>query len=96
MDTVGMRQLRLLDQEAIFVEGAEEPQAVAPLLTNACLHVASGKGIPEGSTSDDGRGRRWKASPATSALLPSRPVLRWLPEESAGLSDAMRARLGLK
>jgi signal transduction histidine kinase len=96
VDVVGMRQLRLPDQEALFVEDKEDPAAVASLLMNACFHVVAGRGIADGSTSDDGRGRRWKASQATSVLLPSRPVVRWLPEESPGPNEAMLARLRAK
>jgi hypothetical protein len=93
-DSVGMGQLRLPDQEAIFAEGAEESEAVAALLMNACLHLADGKGIPDGSTSDDGRGRRWKASTAAGLLAPTgRPVLRWTPEQSAGPTDATLSAL---
>jgi hypothetical protein len=94
LDAVGMSQLRLPDQEAVFAEGKEEPEAVATLLTNACLHLATGKGIPPGSTSDDGRGRRWKAAPAFGLLAPrGRPVIRWSPEESASLSEPTLATL---
>jgi hypothetical protein len=93
-DVVGMRQLRLPDQEALFADGQEDPDAVAQLLTNACLHMLGGKPIPNGSTSDDGHGRRWKASATTGVLAPvDRPVLRWTPEESAKPPEALLARL---
>ena len=92
VDVVGMRQLRFPDQEAIFAEGQEEPEAVGPLLMNACFRLVTGKPIPEGSTSDDGRGRRWRASATTGVLAPDRPVLRWLPEESAKPSEEMLAK----
>lgn len=93
VDVVGMGQLRLPDAEAAFVEGQEQAEAVAPLLRNACLHLLSGKDIPDGSTADDAHGRRWRASSAQSLLLPSRPVVRWLPEASAQLTDATLAKL---
>ena len=94
VDVVGMRQLRLPDQEALFTEGEEDSDAVAALLRNACLHLVAGKAIPEGSTSDDALGRRWKASPALGLLAPAnRPVLRWLRDGSAPPSDALLARL---
>jgi Domain of unknown function (DUF4261) len=93
VDVIGMGQLRLPDQEAIFVEGQEEPDAVAALLRNASLHLIDGKPIPDGSTADDGRGRKWRASAASGALHPARPVLRWLPEESAHPNEALLARL---
>jgi hypothetical protein len=93
-DVVGMRQLRLPDQEAIYADGQEQPDAVAALLTNACLHLASGKGIPDGSTSDDGRSRRWRASSVVGVLAPAkREVVRWLPEQSAKPGAALLARL---
>lgn len=93
LDTVGMTQLRLPDHEAIFAEGQEEPEAVEALLRNACAHILASSPIPPGSTADDGRGRRWKASAATSIVAPPRPVLRWLPEESARPSEATLAKL---
>ncbi|MFL5262516.1 MAG: hypothetical protein ACJ79R_04415 [Anaeromyxobacteraceae bacterium] len=94
LDAVGMKQLRLPDQEAVLADGQEEPDAVATLLTNACIHLASGKAIPPGSTSDDGRGRRWRASMATGVLAPpGRTVVRWTPEQSANLGDAELAAL---
>ncbi len=93
VDVVGMRQVRLPDQEALFAEGHEDPEAAAAFLRNACLRLIAGKGIPEGSTSDDVRGRRWKVSAATGVLAPNRPVLRWLPEESTRPSEAFLAKL---
>jgi Domain of unknown function (DUF4261) len=90
VDVIGMRQLRLPDQEALFVEGEAEAEAVAALLRNVCLHLAQGKPIPEGSTSDDPRGRRWLASAASGILAPAdRPVLRWLLERGSRPSDAL-------
>jgi hypothetical protein len=94
LDVVGMAQLRLPDQEAVFVEGAEEPDAVAPLLHNACLHVVNGKGIGDGSTADDGRRRRWRARSAANGLLaPGRPVVRWTAEESPAPEPEVMAEL---
>ncbi len=93
VDVVGMGQLRLPDSEAVFAEGQEQADAVAPLLRNACLHLVSGKFIPDGSTADDAAGRRWKASSARSLLAPGRPVLRWLPESSARLTAETLERL---
>lgn len=80
-DVVGMGQLRHADQEALFAEGAEDPEAVAGLLRSACLHLASGKGLAPGAVTTDGRGRRWRGAAAQGLLSPARPVLRWLPEE---------------
>jgi hypothetical protein len=92
LDVVGMTQLNLPDQEAIFAEGQEQPEAVEAMLRNACQRLLSGP-IPPGSTADDAKGRRWKASAATGIVAPPRPVLRWLPEESAHLPEATLARL---
>jgi hypothetical protein len=82
LDLVGMAQLGLPDQEAIFADGKEQPEAVQALLRNACMHVLSGKPIPPGSTSDDGSGRRWTASFGSGVIAPRRDVVRWLPEQS--------------
>lgn len=94
VDVVGMRQLRLPDIEALFADGQEDPDAVTQLLTNASLHMLAGKPIPDGSTSNDGRGRRWKASATTGVLAPvDRPVLRWIPEQSAKPPEALLSHL---
>lgn len=93
VDVVGMGQMRYPDSEAVFVSGQERAEVVAPLLRNACLHLISGRPIPEGSTADDTLGRRWKVSFAQSLLPPARPVLRWLPEGSARLDEAALAKL---
>lgn len=93
LDTVGMTQLGLPDQEAVFAEGQEEPPAVEALLRNVCLHLLTEGPIPPGSTADDGRGRRWRAAAGRGIVAPPRPVLRWLPEESARPSEATLAKL---
>jgi hypothetical protein len=93
VDVVGMGQLRLPDQEALFAEGQEDPEAVADLLRSACLRLASGKAIPEGATTDDRNGRRWRVSAANGVLAPGRRLMRWLPEGSARPSDAFLAGL---
>ncbi|HEY6910374.1 MAG TPA: DUF4261 domain-containing protein [Myxococcales bacterium] len=92
LDVVGMNQLGLPDQEAIFAEGEEQPEAVEAMLRNACVHLLSAP-IAPGSTSDDAKGRRWRAREAVGIVAPPRPVLRWLPEESAHLPEATLARL---
>jgi uncharacterized protein DUF4261 len=92
LDVVGMSQLGLPDQEAIFAEGKEEPEAVEAMLRNACQHLLSGPIAPD-STSDDARGRRWRVSAARGIVAPPRPVLRWLPEESQRPAEATLAKL---
>ncbi|HET7785619.1 MAG TPA: DUF4261 domain-containing protein [Myxococcales bacterium] len=92
LDVVGMNQLGLPDQEAIFADGKEDPDAVEAMLRNACQHLLSGPIAPD-STSDDGRGRRWRASAARGIVAPPRPVLRWLPEESPRPAEATLAKL---
>jgi hypothetical protein len=93
LDVVGMGQLRLPDQEAIFAEGQEKPDAIEALLRNVCLHLVSARPVPPGSTSDDARGRRWRASIAVGIVAPQRPVLRWLPEGSARPPEATLLKL---
>lgn len=94
VDVVGMRQLRLPDQEALFVVDRARPDVVAALLGNVCLALAGGKAIPEGSTAEDGRGGRWRASASPGTLAPAnRPVLRWRLEGVAGPSEELLARL---
>jgi hypothetical protein len=96
VDTVGMGQLRLPDEEAVFAEGQEQVEAVARLLRNASLHLLAGRPVPDGSTADDGSGRRWRVSRATGGLSPERPVLRWLPQQSASPDEVMLSRLGAR
>lgn len=91
-DTVGMAQLRAMDVEAIYADGQEDPAAVAGMLSNGCLHLAAGKPLPSGSTADDARGRRWKATHADSLVMPRRQVVRWLPEASARPGEVLFAK----
>jgi hypothetical protein len=93
VDVVGMAQLRLPDQEALFAEGTEDAGAVAQLLHNACLHLLGGKRVAPGAAADDARGRRWRASTATGLLAPGRPVVRWLPESATPPDEAVLAAL---
>jgi hypothetical protein len=96
LDIVGMGQLGLPDQEAVFAEGQEQPGAVEALLRNACLHVLSGHPIAPGSTSDDGAGRRWTSSLAEGIAAPRRAVVRWLPEQSPKPAEETLAKLAGK
>lgn len=96
VDVVGMGQLRLPDGEALFAEGEEAPEAVAPLLHDACLHLLAGRGIAPGSTCDDASARRWEATSAQSVLAPRRAVTRWLACGSARPSDALLAKLAAR
>lgn len=94
VDVVGMRQLRLVDQEALFADGREDPDAVVALLRSACLHLVAGRVLAQGSTSQDARRRRWRASSATGLLAPpDRAVLRWVPEESPSPGQEFLAKL---
>jgi hypothetical protein len=93
LDMVGLAQLGLPDVEAIFAEGKEEPEAVERLLRNVALHLAAGRPIAPGSTSDDGSGRRWEASNTFAVVAPRRPVVRWLPTGSPRPSEAVLAKL---
>ncbi|HYV65765.1 MAG TPA: hypothetical protein VE964_05955 [Myxococcales bacterium] len=88
MDVVGMGQFGQPDPEALFAEGQEQPDAVETLLRNVCLHLTSARLIPAGATADDGSGRRWRATAASGVVAPSRPVLRWLPEQSVRPTEA--------
>ncbi len=66
LDTSGMHQLGLPDQEAVFAQGQEEPEAVEAMLRNACLHLLSGPIAPGSTAATWARswpratwGRRW-------------------------------------
>ena len=93
VDVVGMGQLRLPDQEALFGEEQERGDGVVPLLRYACTHLVSGNGIADGSTVEDLRGGLWSATSATGVLAPNRSVLRWLPQKGARPSEEFLARL---
>jgi hypothetical protein len=93
LDIVGMGQLGLPDQEAIFADGKEQPDAVQGLLRNTRMHVLSGRPISPGSTTDDGAGRRWTASFATGVVAPRRDVVRWLPAQGPRPSEELLQKL---
>jgi hypothetical protein len=92
LDVVGMAQLELPDQEALFAEGSEAPENVEALLRNACLHLLAGRPIPPGTTADDRGGHRWRAGVAEAVLGPRRQVLRWQPEAGPRPGDEILPR----
>ncbi|MFL5415357.1 MAG: DUF4261 domain-containing protein [Myxococcales bacterium] len=93
LDVVGLWQLGLPDVEAIFAEGKEDPESVERLLRNVAVHLAAGRPVAAGSTSDDGSGRRWEASHSFAVVAPRRPVVRWLPSGSPRPSEATLQKL---
>jgi len=93
LDLVGMAQMGLPDQEAIFAEGKEQPDAVQALLRNASMLMLAGRPIPPGSTSDDAAGRRWTSSIGSGVVAPRRDVVRWVPEGSPRPSDSLLQKL---
>ena len=85
MDTVGMEQLDVIDNEACFLTNKFSPQEVDAFLRNATNYVFdNGPVIKDGNTMD-GPGRlRWVAHSFEDSLAPRpRRVLRWLPDDGS-------------
>lgn len=81
MDSVGMGQLDLPDQEACFRKETFLPNQVANFLRNAALYLLNhGEVIKDGNTMDGPGNCRWQAKSFADGLSsPPRRVLRWLP-----------------
>lgn len=90
MDTIGMEQLDILDQEACFRPDDVDPDDVAELLRNISLYLLErGNVIRDGDTLE-GPGGVWRASEAEESLAPApRPTLRWA-REGAGVPPPAR------
>jgi hypothetical protein len=80
MDTVGMDQLDVVNQEAVFTE-RYDPTEVANLLRKICFYLMQkGPVIRPKDTMDGPGGVRWQAFPFEKQVVePPRPVLRWFP-----------------
>ena len=85
MDTIGMEQLDVADQEACFLTGKFQPQEVAGFLRNATNYVLEhGPVIQDGSTMDGPGGLLWTARTVEKSLAPRpRSVLRWIPDDGS-------------
>jgi len=85
MDTVGMGQLDLTDQEAFFLKSSYNPTQVANFLRNVCLYLLNnGEVIKDGHTMDGPGSCRWQARLFENGYCaPPRRVIRWLPLDSS-------------
>ena len=81
MDTVGMWQLDVPDNEACFPTEGYDCNEVGNFLRNACLYVMEhGEIIQDGDTMDGPGNVRWKARAFKEGLTePPRRLLRWIP-----------------
>src|SRR5258708_5522230 len=82
MDTVGIAQLDVEEQEACYRSERYTPGAIATFLLNtAHLLVMTRPPLTDGTTTD-GPGGLWRAwSYDTSLMVPPRRVWRWFPED---------------
>ena len=85
MDTIGMEQLDVADQEACYLTGKFQPRDVAAFLRNATNYVLdNGPVIEDGSTMDGPGGLLWTARNVEKSLAPRpRSVLRWIPDDGS-------------
>ncbi|HJL15130.1 MAG TPA: DUF4261 domain-containing protein [Sandaracinaceae bacterium LLY-WYZ-13_1] len=80
MDTVGMEQLEVTDQEACFPIDAVSPDEVAPFLRNVSLYLHDRGPVVEDGHTIEGPGGVWRAHACEESLAPApRPTLRWVP-----------------
>lgn len=80
-DTVGLEQLDVPDQEAVFVRNRYDPQEIAQFLRNVSMYLVSNNvTINNGDTIDGPGGISWQGYHHDQALAsPPRPVIRWFP-----------------
>ena len=78
MDTIGMEQLELRDQEVCFPEGACDPNEVAVFLRNLALYLLSDQPDIHSGDTIDGPGGNWSALLVEESLAPApRGTIRW-------------------
>jgi hypothetical protein len=84
-DTVGMEQLDVADQEAIFpADGGPDAGAMAGWLRDVSLYLLQNGPVVEPGHTTDGPGGTWRAhQPEQSALAAPRPTLRWYRDADA-------------
>jgi hypothetical protein len=80
MDTVGMEQLDVIDQEACFPIDRVDPDEVAPFLRGLCFYLLENGDVVETGHTVEGPGGVWQARRATDSLVPApRETIRWMP-----------------
>jgi hypothetical protein len=84
MDTVGMLQLDVSDQEAIFCRDIYNPNEVANFLRNSSDYIFdNGPVIKNGDTMDGPGGIRWQGATFEQEIAsPPREILRWFPMDN--------------
>ncbi len=85
VDTIGMRQLDVVDHEACFNGDRFDIGEVVSFLRNATYYVQqNGPVIKDGDTMDGPGGVRWRGMHFDESIAPApRPVLRWIPLDGA-------------
>jgi hypothetical protein len=91
MDSVGMLQLDLPDNEACFLRDDYEPSDIANFLRNVSMYLLNeGDVIKHGDTSFGPGDVNWRAMRVEDGLVePPRPVLRWFPNDGSTPPDAL-------
>jgi len=80
MDTVGMEQVGVIDQEACFPIDRVSPDDVAPFLRGLTLYLLENGDVIEDGHTVEGPGGVWRARRAEESLVPApRKTLRWSP-----------------
>lgn len=79
VDLVGMWQLDVPDQEALFKKDRYDPREVAMFLRHASFVQMKGHAFGEGEQAGGPARRAWRALPERMAFVPApRPVVRWI------------------
>ena len=79
VDVVGMWQLDVPDQEALFKKDRYDPREVAMFLRHASFVQMKGHSFGEGEEAGGPARRAWRALPERMSFVPMpRPVVRWI------------------
>jgi hypothetical protein len=91
MDTIGMEQLDVPDQEVCFPKDGYDPGEVANLLRNICLYrMRNGDVFNDGDTMGGPGGVNWQVFHVEDSLAPrTREVLRWFPDDGSEPPEEM-------
>lgn len=91
IDTVGLHQLDLPDQEIIFHPEHLPQEEAIHFARNLAMHfLVHRPHVTQGETASGPHETIWEAMPVTrGALPPHRKAIRWLPEDSVGMPLGM-------
>jgi hypothetical protein len=91
VDTVGLHQLDLPDQEIVFHPDRLEVEEAMHFARNLAMHLIQHRPhLVSGETAGGPHESIWEAMPlGRGALPPHRTAVRWLPEEREGMPSGM-------